>query len=125
MKPWIGLLLLGVVAFPRPLSAQDDAAIAKGHEIYQRYCTPCHGSGAAKVATTALGTRYKDQKPALLDQRTDLTPTMVKYFVRNGVFLMAKFRKAEISDSELDALASYVTRTDKSKPVRSENSAER
>ena len=110
---WICLLVIG---FGQPLLAQDAPTIAKGREVYERYCVACHGAGAAKVATTALATRYKDQKPALLEQRTDLTPAIVKTFVRNGVFLMAKFRKAEISDPELDALAAYVTRTDKSKP---------
>lgn len=117
MKTWAAsVFLLGVVVSTQPLSAQDDTTIVKGREVYERYCIACHGAGASKVATTALRTRYKEEKPALLDQRTDLTPDLVKYFVRNGVFLMAKFRKAEISDSELAALAAYVTRKDKSRP---------
>ncbi len=44
----------------------------------------------------------------LLD-RTDLTPEAVGVFVRQGVLLMAPFRKTEITDAELAALAAYVT----------------
>jgi (+)-pinoresinol hydroxylase len=115
MRRGCGLLMVAM-AVTATVSAQSDATIAKGREVYERYCIACHGTGAAKVATTALAARYKDTKPAVLEQRTDLTPAVVKYFVRNGVYLMAKFRKAEISDPELDALAAYVTRTDKSRP---------
>ena len=35
---------------------------------------------------------------------------MVKGFVRNGAYVMPRFRKTEISDPELDALAAYLTR---------------
>jgi len=98
------------------LVAQDAAMIAKGHEVFRHVCEPCHGVGAAKAGTTVLQYRYKGEKPALLAQRTDLTPAVVKSFVRNGVGLMAKFRKTEVTDAELDALAAYITRTDKSKP---------
>jgi mono/diheme cytochrome c family protein len=32
----------------------------------------------------------------------------VRYYVRNGVSVMAHFRKTEISDADLDALAAYL-----------------
>lgn len=51
--------------------------------------------------------RYHGSKPAALEQRTDLTPTQVKYAVRHGVKFMPFFRKTEIPDSDLDALAAY------------------
>jgi hypothetical protein len=31
--------------------------------------------------------------------------------VRNGVAMMAPFRKVEVSDADLDALAAYLTRS--------------
>jgi mono/diheme cytochrome c family protein len=34
----------------------------------------------------------------------------VKTFVRNGVSIMPFFRKTEISDADLDAIAAYLTR---------------
>ena len=43
----------------------------------------------------------------LLD-RTDLSPQAVAVFVRQGILLMAPFRKTEITDAQLSALATYV-----------------
>lgn len=58
----------------------------------------------------ALAAKYKGTKPAFLDQRTDLSPGVVKYFVRNGVSVMPFFRKTMVSDADLDALAAYLSR---------------
>jgi mono/diheme cytochrome c family protein len=102
--------------FAPALLAQDEDTLVKGKAVFVHVCEPCHGVGAAKAGTTVLQYRYKGAKPALLSDRTDLTPEVVKAFVRNGVGLMAKFRKTEVTDAELDALAAYVTRKDKSKP---------
>jgi hypothetical protein len=44
----------------------------------------------------------------LLD-RTDLAPQVVSAFVRQGVLLMAPFRKTEITDADLAALSAYAT----------------
>ena len=111
MKISIAWLLLA-----QALMAQDEATLIKGRDVFEHVCAPCHGVGAAKAGTTVLQYRYKGEKPALLAERTDLTPPVVKAFVRNGVGLMAKFRKTEVTDDELDALAAYVTRKDKTKP---------
>ena len=43
----------------------------------------------------------------LLD-RTDLSAAAVTAAVRQGVLLMAPFRKTEITDAELQLLAAYV-----------------
>jgi len=61
----------------------------------------------------ALQAKYKGAVPALLDKRTDLTPAFVKTTVRNGVSVMPFFRKTEISDADLDAIAAYLTRNSK------------
>jgi hypothetical protein len=64
--------------------------------------------------TAALAAKYKGRQPAVaavLEDRTDLTPASVRFFVRQGVSVMAPFRKTEISDVELDALAAYLTRS--------------
>jgi mono/diheme cytochrome c family protein len=47
--------------------------------------------------------------PAALEDRRDLTPELVKLFVRNGVATMAPFRKTEVSDADLEALAAYLS----------------
>ncbi len=80
-----------------------------GRAVFQKWCMPCHGVGADKPGTVALATLYKGAKPAALEERTDLTPEIVRQFVRHGVSVMPFFRKTEISDSELDALANYLS----------------
>ena len=85
----------------------------RGYVQYQNYCSMCHGEGPGKPGTLALQAKYKGAEPALLDKRTDLTSQLVKTFVRNGVSIMPFFRKTEISDADLDAIAAYLTRNNK------------
>ena len=47
--------------------------------------------------------------PVTEEDRRDLTPDLVKFFVRNGVAMMAPLRKTEVSDADLEALAAYLT----------------
>lgn len=61
------------------------------------------------AGTLALQTKYKGEKPAVLEHRTDLTPEVVSYYVRNGVAWMAPFRKTEVSDAQLAAIGAYLT----------------
>jgi (+)-pinoresinol hydroxylase len=85
----------------------------RGYVQYQNYCSMCHGTGGGKPGTLALQAKYKGALPALLDQRTDLTPQLIKTYVRNGISVMPIFRKTEISDADLDAIAAYLTRNNK------------
>jgi hypothetical protein len=43
-----------------------------------------------------------------LEQRTDLTPEMVAYYVRHGIAMMPSFRKTELSDAQVAAIAAYL-----------------
>jgi mono/diheme cytochrome c family protein len=85
-----------------------DAELARGKAVFDKWCAPCHGAGPGKPGTAALQALYHGQKPALLEERTDLAPEITKTFVRNGVTVMPFFRKTEISDADLDALAAYL-----------------
>ena len=100
------LLLALLVA---PAFSQEDAS-QKGKQVYQKWCSPCHAPGANMPGTAALEFHYKGSKPAVLEERTDLTPAMVKGVVRNGVYVMPRFRKTEITDAELDRVAAHLTR---------------
>lgn len=82
----------------------------RGWVQFQRDCSVCHGTGPAKPGTRALRTKYQGKLPALLEQRTDLTPVYIKYIVRHGVSVMPPFRKTEVSDQDIDAIAAYLTR---------------
>lgn len=106
----LGALAIGLAGAAQ---AQDGSSGQRsleqqGKEVYEYWCTPCHGEGPGRPGTAALEALYQGQKPALLEERTDLVPELTKTFVRNGVSIMPFFRKTEISDEELEALAAYL-----------------
>lgn len=101
----LAAMMLAVVS--QTARAADPAA-TQGKAVFQKWCAPCHGAGADKPGTVALTTLYKGAKPGQLEERTDLTPAIVKQFVRHGVSVMPFFRKTEISDADLDAIAAYL-----------------
>ena len=90
-----------------PVAAQDPSA---GKRVYDKWCTPCHAAGTQHPGTLALSAKYAGVKSPVLEEWTDLPPVLTKQFVRNGVSIMPFFRKTEISDAELDALAAYLAR---------------
>jgi mono/diheme cytochrome c family protein len=101
-----GAMLLAIAALAAPRVGAAPAP--DGKAVFEKWCAPCHGDGPGKPGTAALQALYKGAKPALLEQRADLAPDVTKTFVRNGVSIMPFFRKTEISDAELDALARYL-----------------
>lgn len=102
------LALLAAAALSAPALAQDNADKALGKQVFDKWCEPCHGGGPGRPGTAALEALYRGQKPAMLEERTDLVPDITRTFVRNGVSVMPFFRKTEISDAELAALAAYL-----------------
>jgi hypothetical protein len=56
-----------------------------------------------------LQQRYKDTKPARLEDRVDLTPNFISTMVRQGMPIMPPLRKTEVTDAELDAVIAYLT----------------
>jgi mono/diheme cytochrome c family protein len=89
---------------------QKDTALKKGNETYQYWCATCHGRGPGHPGTVALTAKYKGALPGVLEERTDLTPQTVRFAVRRGTSIMPFFRKTEVSDADLDAIAQYLTR---------------
>jgi mono/diheme cytochrome c family protein len=90
--------------------AAQPEPLATGQAVYEHWCAPCHAPGPGHPGTQSLQLKYKGQLPAVLLDRTDLMPVTVSTFVRQGVLLMAPFRKTEITDAELNALSVYVAR---------------
>lgn len=93
------------------------AEIERGKQVYEYWCATCHGSElglpgfGALPGTHQLQLKYRGSDiPAVLDERTDLVPAFIETIVRQGVSFMPQFRKTEITDEELDALAAYLTR---------------
>ena len=98
-----------LIALLLPISGRTFAAESQaeqGREVYQKWCTPCHGTGLGKPGTSAAAAH--GVKPAVLEQRTDLTTKMIETAVRTGVYFMPRFRKTEISNADLAAIIDYL-----------------
>jgi mono/diheme cytochrome c family protein len=101
-------LLLLMLATLAAQAQEGDAAAGK--IVYDDWCRPCHDIDPRKhPGTAALQVLYKGEKPAALEQRLDLTPDLVSFYVRNGVSIMPFFRKTEIDDKELVDLGAYLS----------------
>jgi (+)-pinoresinol hydroxylase len=100
--------LLGLSVAAR--AATPGGAAPSGQAVYQHWCAPCHAPGPGHPGTQSLEIKYGGKTPPVLLDRTDLSPQAVAQFVRTGILLMAPFRKTEIDDAQLAALAAYVAR---------------
>ena len=103
----------------RPAAGLRDPLLQRGQEVFQARCEICHGAIPKAIVpggippmpgTQALQLRYKGKKPALLEQRRDLTPELITTFVRKGIGAMPFFRPTEITDADLAALGAYLAR---------------
>jgi mono/diheme cytochrome c family protein len=119
MRP--ALLFFMVVGLANCVPAQTPSE-TNGKAVFDKWCAPCHGAVAPKnvmfgtgalAGTSALAVKYKGKLPAVLEQRTDLTPAMIKSVVRHGLFGMPITRKTEVSDGELEDVVAYLTRNRK------------
>ena len=107
------VIATGAHAADKPAAAA--AKLAHGEKVFTYWCATCHSAGPGMPGTQALQAKYKGKPPALLLERKDLTGPQIAVFVRNGVSVMAQFRKTEISDADLDALTTYIVATAKAK----------
>lgn len=92
------------------VAAQDRVPPVRGKVVYDQWCGACHDPGPRHPGTQALDALYKGSKPGALQERTDLVPKLTETFVRRGVSVMPPFRKTEITDADLAALAAYLAR---------------
>ena len=107
------LLTLPAAAEPPTISwtwRPVNASVDPGKAEFERACSICHGPGADRPGTSSLQIKYGGKLPALLEQRTDLTAAAVRYYIRNGVAMMPRFRKTELTDAQVDLIASYLSR---------------
>ena len=114
IKLIFAVILLATTAVTPLLSrdtrAQGMADKTQGQNVYNYWCTPCHAPGPGHPGTQSLQVKYGNSGiPAVLEQREDLSPEFVQTIVRKGIMSMAPFRKTEISDNELAAIAAYLS----------------
>jgi mono/diheme cytochrome c family protein len=118
----LALLAAVAVAWAAPAGAQEPDDVGRGREVFQYWCAPCHAPGPRHPGTQALEGLYKGAKPAALEE-PDLSSPSSRGNVRSGVSIMP-FRKTEISNADLAALAAYLagfvesTAGRSSRPVR-------
>lgn len=100
-------------------AVKEPGAIGQGYLIYAKWCAGCHAPDSPLApglmvgqyaGTYVLQQRYQGTMPAVLQERTNLTPPVIAFYVRKGLNTMPGFRKTEISDTQLDALTAYLTR---------------
>lgn len=103
-RVWLVTTLLLPIGGGATAQSQPD----RGREVYQKWCAPCHGTGLGKPGTSAAAAHGRN--PAVLEQRTDLTPKTIETAVRNGRNFMPRFRKTEISNADLAAITAYLAR---------------
>jgi len=106
----LALTAIAALAGSAAVWAQEPAepGLTRGSDVFQYWCAPCHAPGPQHPGTQALAALYRGEKPAALEERTDLAPEITRTFVRTGVSVMPPFRKTEISDADLEALAAYL-----------------
>ena len=115
-------VLLASAAPAWSAAASDAAMIASGKALFSRHCAACHGAdhsdgGRAMLpGTDALRIKYRGTLPALLEQRKDLTPEVIRTFVRKGTFSMPPFRKTEISDAQIEQIGAYIVSAARATP---------
>ena len=115
-----GALIGGLVAAVLVLGGTSGAARADnlaprytpGRAVYEKWCAACHDPGIIHPGTHALMTKYPNGSRASgsIGAWTDLPASYVTFMVRHGMSVMPPFRKTEISDGELTALAAYLSR---------------
>lgn len=104
----IAICVAGLGATPAP--AAEPVAPGTGEAVYNRWCTHCHSPGRGNPGTESLQIKYGGKIPAVLLERSDLSPQAVAQFVRTGILSMPPFRKTEVTDAELAAVSDYVAR---------------
>jgi len=107
---WAGLALAGLALGGFTSAEESSDPYAAGREVYTKWCAPCHDPGIIHPGTNALTVKYKGVKSGVLLEWTDLKLQTVEHLVRHGISVMPQFRKTEISDAELDALARFLSR---------------
>lgn len=96
-----------------PVAVAAPERVASGRAAFERVCAPCHARGAGLDGSpmlpgaAALALKHQGAVSPFLEERSDLNAQVLRVFVRQGSGAMPMFRKTEISDAEIDALAAY------------------
>jgi mono/diheme cytochrome c family protein len=121
----VTLFMLGTIGFDQSAPNPGGQAIAAdgimsalalgggGKRLYEVRCGMCHVAQMGP-GTLTLG-RKRGKEHALLTERTDLRADYVKLVVRTGLNSMPALTRVEVTDTELDQIAAYLSRTNLSR----------
>ena len=91
---------------PAAVSPAPPAVELDGKMLFQQRCGMCHqGIG---MAVSLLSRRPGDTSNGLLEQRKDLVPEFVTTVTRTGIGNMPRIARGEVSDPEMQAIATYL-----------------
>jgi mono/diheme cytochrome c family protein len=111
LRQWLAAAAITAGIAASAAWAQNEPDLARGEAVFTYWCATCHSAGPGMPGTQALRAKYDGNLPAVLTERTDLTPELISFYVRNGISVMPFFRKTEVSDSDLEAVAAYIVAT--------------
>ena len=98
-------MVAGVASAAEPVLTADQT---KGRALFNASCSYCHSERGH--ATTLLAKRVGAEN-AVLEKRTNLNAELIRAVVRHGINSMPWYRRAELSDRDLDCIAAYLTRS--------------
>jgi mono/diheme cytochrome c family protein len=107
MKP-IAFVLVFAAVFAGSMAVAAGADMT-GKEVFDHYCTYCHGSNDGPGTMALKRSRGKDQ--ALLTERTNLKSEYIEYVVRHGLKAMPPFAPSDLTDTKLKAVAAYLAKS--------------
>ncbi len=86
------------------------AAGRDGKALFENHCGSCHLAGGMGTNLLTKQQMMAGQPPekGLLANRTDMSPDYVKAVVRQGKMAMPPQTRVDITDAELDSVASYL-----------------
>lgn len=104
-----GAVLLAGLAAAFSAHAQQwvDTAKQTPEGVFAEKCGMCHRQQG--MGTTLLQRRYEGEQ-ALLEQREDLQPALIRAAVRSGFGNMFPLSRAEVSEAQLDSIIMHLTR---------------
>ena len=111
---YLSFLSVPFLAQGYEFSVVDTRLTAQGKAAFDRNCAACHSHGYGndgkkyKPAVLALQIKYKGALSPYIEERTELNADVLGVFIRNGVKSMPPFRKTEVSDADIKAIAAYI-----------------
>ena len=98
--------------------ATEHGAAERGALVYQTTCAHCHDrlpEGAAidmLPGSESLSLKYRGTLSPYITERPDLANhDVLRAFLRNGTGSMPPFRKTEVTDEDIAAIAAYFTQS--------------